>query len=58
MACAAGLQPRLGQVAAAFFAQACGDGLAGQDDSALWRWLAEGGLSPAAPGGAAQESAP
>jgi 3-hydroxyisobutyrate dehydrogenase len=58
MACAAGLQPRLGQVAQALFAQACGDGLAGQDDSALWRWLAEGGFSPAARGGAAQESAP
>jgi putative dehydrogenase len=58
MACAAGLQPRLGQVAGALFAQACGDGLAGQDDSALWRWLAEGGFSPAARGGAAQESAP
>jgi len=41
MAAGAGLQPRLGQAAAAVFAQACVEGLAGQDDSALWRWLAE-----------------
>jgi putative dehydrogenase len=32
--------PRVGQAAAACFAAACADGLAGDDDSALWRWLA------------------
>ena len=41
MAAAAALRPRLGQAAAAVFAQACADGLAGQDDAALWRWLCE-----------------
>ncbi|MCU0920459.1 MAG: NAD(P)-dependent oxidoreductase [Burkholderiaceae bacterium] len=41
MAAGAGRQPRLGQAAAQVFAQACAEGLAGQDDSALWRWLAE-----------------
>jgi len=39
MAAAAGLQPRLGQVAAAVFAQACTSGLADLDDASLWRWL-------------------
>lgn len=58
MAASAGLQPRLGRVVAALFAQACDAGLAGKDDSALWRWLVEGGLSPAAPGFASPESAP
>ena len=43
MAAAAGLRPRAGAAAAAYFAQACADGLAEQDDAALWRWLAEGG---------------
>jgi 3-hydroxyisobutyrate dehydrogenase len=43
MAEAAGLRPRLGPVAAEIFAQACADGLAEQDDSALWRWLAAPG---------------
>jgi 3-hydroxyisobutyrate dehydrogenase len=43
MAAAAGMQPRLGQLAADAFAAACKDGLAGRDDSALWRWLDESG---------------
>ena len=43
MATDAGLRPRLGPVAAALFAEACADGLADQDDSALWRWLAAPG---------------
>jgi 3-hydroxyisobutyrate dehydrogenase len=43
MAAAAGMRPRLGQVAAQAFAAACDDGLAGRDDSELWRWLDESG---------------
>lgn len=39
MAALAGMRPRLGQTAAETFAAACQDGLAGCDDSALWRWL-------------------
>ena len=59
MAAEAGLQPALGRVAAALFAQACADGLAGEDDAALWRWMAQAGLRrPAAPHGGAPESAP
>ena len=41
MAAAAGMQPRLGEAAAALFAAACADGLAGADDAALWRWLSD-----------------
>jgi 3-hydroxyisobutyrate dehydrogenase-like beta-hydroxyacid dehydrogenase len=41
MAGGAGLKPRLGEVAATLFAQACVDGLADQDDASLWHWLAE-----------------
>jgi 3-hydroxyisobutyrate dehydrogenase len=55
MATDAGLRPRLGQDAAALFARACADGLAGHDDAAMWRWLLS---QPAATGGAAPESAP
>ena len=43
MAAAAGLRPRLGQAAAAVFAQACSDGLADRDDASLWRWLSADG---------------
>jgi len=43
MAASAGLRPRLGQAAAALFADACAAGLADQDDAALWRWLDESG---------------
>jgi 3-hydroxyisobutyrate dehydrogenase len=46
MAGSAGMRPRLGQVAAAVFAGACADGLAGEDDATLWRWLAEAGRLP------------
>jgi len=58
MAAEAGLQPGLGQAAAACFAAACADGLAGADDSALWAWCAQrlsraAGEEPRAP-----ESAP
>ena len=41
MAASAGQRPRLGRAAAALFAQACADGLATQDDAAMWRWLAD-----------------
>jgi L-threonate 2-dehydrogenase len=37
----AGLAPRLGQAAGDCFAAARAAGLAGHDDSALWRWLAD-----------------
>ena len=62
MAAAAGMQPRLGEAAAALFAAACADGLAGADDAALWRWLAARGgqdlrLRPGA-GSSAPENAP
>jgi 3-hydroxyisobutyrate dehydrogenase len=60
LAAQAGVQPALGAAAAACFADACAAGLAQQDDSVLWRWLAaDAGLSPggAAPG-RAPESAP
>jgi putative dehydrogenase len=57
MASDAGLQPRLGRIAAAIFAAACADGLAAADDSALWAWqaarLSRAGDVPDAP-----ESAP
>ena len=38
-----GLDPRLGSAAQAVFAAACAQGLAMQDDSTLWRWLADAG---------------
>jgi putative dehydrogenase len=57
MAAQAGVQPPLGQAAAATFATACADGLAAADDSALWAWHAAR-LSRAADGLAAPESAP
>jgi len=41
MAAAAGRRPRVGEAAAATFAAACAGGLAGRDDAALWRWLAD-----------------
>jgi len=37
----AGFAPRLGQAAAACFAAAVAQGMAQDDDSALWRWLAD-----------------
>ncbi len=40
MAADAGLRPTLGQAAAACFATACANGLAAEDDSALWGWCA------------------
>jgi 3-hydroxyisobutyrate dehydrogenase len=46
MAGGAGLRPRLGEVAAALFAQASADGLADQDDASMWRWLAEAARQP------------
>jgi 3-hydroxyisobutyrate dehydrogenase len=46
MAAAAGLRPRLGESAAALFAQACAAGLTDQDDATLWRWLARPGQPP------------
>jgi len=46
MAAGAGLRPRLGESAAALFAQACAAGLTDQDDAALWRWLARPGQPP------------
>ena len=59
MAAAAGVQPRLGGVAAAHFAAACADGLAGADDAALWRWLAaRGGEQDLRPRPGADSSAP
>ena len=64
MAAAAGRRPRLGEAAAATFAAACADGLAGRDDAALWRWLADRDapqepVSPApAPGSGVPGSAP
>jgi 3-hydroxyisobutyrate dehydrogenase len=59
MAARAGPPPRLGQAAAALFAQACADGLGDQDDAQLWRWLADARFKPAdAPDGCAPESAP
>jgi 3-hydroxyisobutyrate dehydrogenase len=41
MAGEAGLRPRLGESAAALFAEACAAGLSDHDDAALWRWLAD-----------------
>ncbi len=41
MARGCGLEPHLGLAAQALFADACAQGLALQDDSALWRWLAD-----------------
>lgn len=46
MAADAGLRLRLGESAAALFAEACAAGLADQDDAALWRWLAKPGQRP------------
>ena len=46
MAAEAGLRPRLGESAAALFAQACAAGLTDQDDAALWRWLARPDAPP------------
>jgi 3-hydroxyisobutyrate dehydrogenase len=46
MAGEAGLKPRLGEVAAALFAEACADGLANDDDASMWRWLAGPGQQP------------
>jgi 3-hydroxyisobutyrate dehydrogenase len=46
MAGGAGLRPRLGELAAALFAQACADGLADQDDASMWSWLAEAARQP------------
>jgi 3-hydroxyisobutyrate dehydrogenase len=46
MAAGAGLRPRLGESAAALFAQACAAGLTDQDDAALWRWLARPDAPP------------
>ena len=58
MAADAGMPQLLGRAAAAHFAAACADGLAGADDSSLWAWCFER-LRPTAGGGAgAPESAP
>jgi 3-hydroxyisobutyrate dehydrogenase len=46
MAAGAGLRPRLGETAAALFAQACAAGLTDLDDATLWRWLARPGQPP------------
>jgi 3-hydroxyisobutyrate dehydrogenase len=46
MARGAGCGPAVGGAAAQLFAQACAEGLAEADDSALWRWL---GATAAAP---------
>jgi 3-hydroxyisobutyrate dehydrogenase len=46
MVAEAGLRARLGESAAVLFAEACAAGLAGQDDAALWRWLAGSGPPP------------
>lgn len=54
LAAAAGFAAPVGEAAARAFAAACAAGLADADDSALWRWrCADGGVSGAAPGGAA-----
>ena len=62
LAAEAGAAPGVGAAAAACFARACAAGLAQQDDSVLWRWLAAGahaGLNPdAAAPGRAPENAP
>jgi 3-hydroxyisobutyrate dehydrogenase len=47
MAANAGVRPRLGQVAAALFGEACAAGLVDQDDASMWRWLAGGHRHPA-----------
>jgi L-threonate 2-dehydrogenase len=46
MAAQAGQHPRLGESAAALFAEACAAGFAGEDDAALWRWLVASGKPP------------
>lgn len=58
MAADAGMPQPLGRAAAAHFAAACADGLAGADDSSLWAWCFER-FRPTAGGAAgAPESAP
>ena len=59
MADAAGMPQRLGQAAAALFADACRAGLAEQDDAALWRWRVAARRDPALrPQAGAGSSAP
>ena len=58
MAAEAGVQPALGQAAAARFAAACADGLAGADDGALWAWVRDRFRRSAGDRPDAPESAP